>query len=68
MQLQFIEHFDFNGCSKCLNTDISVRECLFWGMQKIFAQIWFSQITYKQKVLMLRLKRTIVSKSRCLHV
>ena len=47
-----------------------VRECLFLGMQKIFAQIWscFPQITYKQKVLVLRLKRTIVSKSRCLYV
>jgi len=27
----------------------------------------FSQITYKQQVLMLRVKRTIVNKWRCLH-
>jgi len=38
-------------------------------MQKNFAQIWFciSQVTYKQQVLMLRLKRTVVNKSRCRH-
>jgi len=36
---------------------IGVRECIFLGMQKIFAQIWscFSQITYKQQALMLTL-------------
>jgi len=49
---------------------IGARECLLLGMHKIFAQVWscFSQITHKRKVLMLRLKRTIVSKSRCLLV
>jgi len=48
---------------------IGVRECIFLGMQKIFAQIWscISQVTYKQQDLMLRLKRSIVNKSRCLH-
>jgi len=48
---------------------ISVRECIFLRMQKIFAQIWsrFSQTTYKQQALMLRLKCTIVNKSRFLH-
>jgi len=41
-----------------------------FGDAKICDQIWscFSQITYKQKVLTLRLKPTIVNKSRCLHV
>jgi len=39
---------------------IGVRECICLGMQIIFAQIWscFSQIPYKQQVLMLRLKPT----------
>jgi len=48
---------------------IDVRECIFLVMQKIFAQFWscISQVTYKQQVLMLRLKRTIASKSKCLH-
>jgi len=52
-----------------VNLPIGVRECIFLGMQKIFAQIGscFSQITYKQQVFILRLKRTIVNKSRCLH-
>jgi len=47
---------------------IGVRECIFLGMQKNFAQILscFSQITNKQQVLISRLKRTIVNKSRCL--
>ena len=44
---------------------IGVRECLFLGMQKIWSH--FSQIKYKQQVLMSRLKRTTVSKSRYLH-
>jgi len=41
-----------------------------FGMQKIFAQIssWISQIIYRQTVLKLTLERTIVSKSRFLHV
>jgi len=41
-----------------------------FGDAKTFCPIFilFSQTTYKQKVLMLRLKRTIVSKSRYLHV
>jgi len=48
---------------------IGVREFIFFGMQKIFAHIWscISQVTYKQQVLMLRLKRAIVNKSRCVH-
>ena len=48
---------------------IGVRECIFLGMQRIFAQIWscFFQITYKQQVLMLRLKLKIANKSRCLQ-
>ena len=42
---------------------ICVRESIFYGMQKMFAQIrsCLYQITYKQHVLMLRLKRTIVN-------
>jgi len=49
---------------------IGVRECIFLGIQIIFAQIWscFSQITYKQQVLMLKLKRKIANKPRCLQV
>jgi len=40
-----------------------------FGDAKGFAQILscFCQMTYKQQVLMLRLNRTIVKKSRCLH-
>jgi len=40
------------------STAIGVRECIFLGKQKSFAQIWscFSQITYKRQVLILRLK------------
>ena len=51
------------------NATIGVRECIILGMQKIFAQIWscFSPITYKQHALMLRLKCSIVNKSRFLH-
>jgi len=54
---------------KCSFLVIGVRECIFLGMQKRFAQIWscFFQITYKQQTIMLRLKHTIVNKSRCLH-
>jgi len=48
---------------------IGVRECIFLEMQKIFAQIWssFSQVTYKQRALTLRLKYTIENKSRFVH-
>jgi len=37
---------------------VGVRECIFLGMQKIFAQICFSQITYTQQALMFTLKFT----------
>jgi len=39
-------------------------------MQRIFAQIlilFYPQTTYKEQILMLRLKRAIGNKSRCLH-
>jgi len=41
-----------------------------FGNAKNFCQILilFFQITYKQKVLMLRLHRTTASNSRCLRV
>jgi len=55
-----------------LKTESNTHMCTgvhIFGMQKFFAQIWscFSQITFKQQVLILRLKHTIVNKSRWLH-
>jgi len=55
-----------------LRINCSTHRCTgvhFLRMQKIFGQIWscFSQTMHKQQVLMLRPKRTIVNKSRCLH-
>ena len=48
-------------------TSMGVRECVFhaYGMQSFFSQIWscFSLITYTQKILIIKLKRTIVNKS-----
>jgi len=37
---------------------IGVRECIFLGMQRICVQVWscFSQVTYKQQVLMFKTK------------
>ena len=53
-----------------LVTYIGVRQGIFLGMQKMFAQIlilFYTQTTYKHQIVMLRLKRAIENKSRWLH-
>jgi len=71
------KHSEFS-CYANSNTfvqiDLDKHRCMgvcIFGDAKMFAQIlsWFSQTTYKQQVLMFRLKRTIVKKikvSACL--